>query len=168
MPDPNVIVVGVVQRQPDTVLQRAAEFARAFDAILVCASVDPSRYFVERLTDGRFTTLPVDPEASDLRVETFNESLREHIASLLEPTGIRWSVQPLVGDPSHELIALADRVDAAMIVVGTRSPGFRGTLQEFFNGSVAAHLAHRQHRPLIVVPHPAAQANTKLPWEGTE
>lgn len=166
MPDPNVIVVGVVPRQPDHVLLQAAVFARAFDAILVCASVDPSRYFVERLTDGRFTTMPIDPEVSDLRVETFSESLRERIASLLEPTGIRWSVHPLVGDPTHELMALADRLDASMIVVGTRSPGFRGTIQEFFSGSVAAHLAHKQHRPLVVIPHPAASATAKLPWEG--
>lgn len=165
MPDPTVIIVGVVPRQGDHVLLRAAEFARAFDAILVCASVDPSRYFVERLTDGRFTTMPVDPEISDLRVETFSESLRDRIAFLLEPTGIRWSVHPLVGDPAHELIALADRIDANMIVVGARSPGFRGSIQEFFNGSVAAHLAHRQHRPLIVIPHPAASATTRLPWE---
>lgn len=165
VPDPNVIIVGVVPRQPAHVLLKAAEFAKAFDAILVCASVDPSRYFVERLTDGRFTTMPVDPEVSDLRVETFSESHRQRIASLLEPTGIRWSVHPLVGDPTHELIALADRLDATMIVVGARSPGFRGTIQEFFNGSVAAHLAHRQHRPLVVIPHPAAAANASLPWE---
>jgi len=166
MPDPNVIVLGVVPRQPDHVLLQAAVFARAFDAVLVCASVDPSRYFVERLSDGRFTTMPVDPEISDLRVETFSESLRDRIGSLLEPTGVRWSVHPLVGDPTHELIALADRLDASMIIVGARSLGFRGTVQEFFTGSVAAHLAHRQHRPLVVIPNPAASPKSKLPWEG--
>ena len=168
MPDPNVIVVGVVPRQPAHVLEQAAVFARNFDAMLLCASVDSSRYLVERLTDGRFTSMPVDPDVPDLRVEVFSESLRNRIASVLEPTGVRWSVRPLVGDPSHELIALADRVDADMIVVGTRSPGFRGTIQEFFNGSVAANLAHRQHRPVIVIPNPGTSPGAPLPWENAE
>jgi nucleotide-binding universal stress UspA family protein len=165
MPDPDVILVGVVPRQLPHVLEKAAEFASKFDAMLVCARVDPSRYLVERFTDGRFTSMPIDPDIADLRVELFDESLRDRIAAILEPTGIRWSVQPLVGDPSHELAALADRVDALMIVVGTRSPGFRGTLQEFFNGSVAAHLAHRQHRALVVVPNPGTRTNAPPPWE---
>lgn len=165
MPDPDVIVVGVVPRQPAHVLERAAEFAARFGAMLVCARVDPSRYLVERFADGRFTSKPVDPEAAGLRIETFDEALRQRIAGILEPTGVRWSVQPLVGDPSSELAAFADRVDALMIVVGTREPGFRGTLQEFFTGSVAAHLAHRQHRPLVVIPHPGTRTNAPPPWE---
>ncbi len=168
MPDPSVIIVGVVKSQPASVLEQAAEFARKFDAMLVCASVDPSRYLVERFSDGRFTSMPIDPEIQDLRVEKFDEALRDQIGAVLDPLGVRWSVRPLVGDPSHELIALADRVDAVMIVVGVRSPGFRGTLQEFFTGSVAAHLAHRQHRPVIIVPHPTARPGTRLPWEGGE
>ncbi|MET4637892.1 universal stress protein [Mycetocola sp. 2940] len=168
MPDPDVILVGVVSRQPPHVLEKAAEFASKFNAMLVCARVDPSRYVVERFADGRFTSMPVDPEVSDLRVEMFDASLRDRIAGILEPTGIRWSVQPLVGDPSHELAALADRVDALMIVVGTRAPGFRGTLLEFFTGSVAAQLAHRQHRPLIVVPNPGTRTNAPPPWENRE
>jgi nucleotide-binding universal stress UspA family protein len=168
MPDPDVILVGVMPRQLSHVLTRAAEFALRFDAMLVCARVDPSRYVVERFKDGRFSSMPIDPDVADLRIETFDEALRDRIASILEPTGIRWSVQPLVGDPSHELAALADRVDALMIVVGTRAPGFRGSLQEFFNGSVAVHLAHRQHRPLVVVPNPDTRTNAPLPWETGE
>src|SRR5688572_21821999 len=133
--------------------------------MLVCARVDPSRYLVERFNDGRFTSMPIDPDLADLRVETFDESLRDRIAAIMEPTGVHWSVQPLVGDPGSELAALADRVEALMIVVGTRAPGFRGTLQEFFTGSVAANLAHRQHRPLVVVPHPGTRTNAPPPWE---
>ncbi|MET0842916.1 MAG: universal stress protein [Mycetocola sp.] len=164
MPDPDVVLVGVVPRQLDTVLAKAAEFASRFNAMLVCARVDPSRYVVERFKDGRFSSMPIDPDIADLRIETFDESLRDQIAKILEPTGVRWSVQPLVGDPSRELAALADRVDALMIVVGTRAPGFRGTLQEFFTGSVTAQLAHRQHRPLVVVPNPSTRTSAPPPW----
>lgn len=38
-----------------------------------------------------------------------------------------------------------------MLVIGTRE-GARGALREAVHGSVAAQLAHRQHRPVVVVP----------------
>jgi nucleotide-binding universal stress UspA family protein len=41
-----------------------------------------------------------------------------------------------------------------MIIVGSRRGGLRSTMHEFFGGSVAAHLAHRQPRPVVVVPLP--------------
>ena len=44
------------------------------------------------------------------------------------------------------------QIDARLIVVGTRKRGFGESIREFFTGSVAARLAHRQHRPILVVP----------------
>ena len=53
--------------------------------------------------------------------------------------------------------------DAELIVVGSRS-GVRASMREYFGGSVAVHLAHRQHRPVVIVPL-AARAESPLPWE---
>ncbi|WP_284328799.1 hypothetical protein [Demequina litorisediminis] len=50
-------------------------------------------------------------------------------------------------------------------MVGTREPGLRGTLHEFFSGSVAAQLSHRQHRPVLVVPLAPVGPEGELPWE---
>jgi len=47
---------------------------------------------------------------------------------------------------------LAEQVDARLLVVGTRKRGFGESIREFFTGSVAARLAHRQTRPILVVP----------------
>ena len=58
-----------------------------------------------------------------------------------------------------------EELDARYIVVGTREAGLRGSVREFFNGSVAVHLAHRQHRPVIVVPLAPIEGGEKLPWE---
>jgi nucleotide-binding universal stress UspA family protein len=52
-----------------------------------------------------------------------------------------------------------------MIVVGSRRRGVRSGLKEFFGGSVAAQLAHRQHRPVVVVPVAPVPLDTPLPWE---
>jgi nucleotide-binding universal stress UspA family protein len=47
---------------------------------------------------------------------------------------------------------LADQVDARLLVVGTRKRGIGESIREFFTGSVAARLAHRQQRPILVIP----------------
>ena len=48
--------------------------------------------------------------------------------------------------------AARHKLDAQLIVVGTRKRGIGESIREFFTGSVAARLAHRQHRSVLVVP----------------
>lgn len=162
------IVVGVVPRQPAAVVTEAAQFARHFDADLVCAFVDAGRYVVEELPDGSVTSLSLNPDLPDLRVETFAPELRAQIAAALDNQDVRWSTRALAGGPAQALAHLADQLDAKMIVVGTREAGFRGTLHEFINGSVAAQLAHRQHRPVVVVPLNPVGDDGDLPWNAAE
>lgn len=56
------------------------------------------------------------------------------------------SPEPRHRDPKH------DGPPRAPIILGVRRAGVRGSLHEFFNGSVAIQLSRRQHRPLVVVP----------------
>lgn len=158
------IVVGVVPDQPNAVIATAATFAHQFRADLVCASVDTARYTVDTLQDGTVVSMPIDPDLADEAVERFDPELRSSIATVLEDRGVLWSVRALAGGPAQELARLADELDAAMIVVGTREPGIKGSLHEFFSGSVAAQLAHRQHRPIVVVPLNPVGLDGELPW----
>ena len=43
--------------------------------------------------------------------------------------------------------------------------GLRASMREFFRSSVAVHLAHRQHRPVLVVPLSPVDDGRALPWE---
>ena len=158
------VIVGVTPGQPEVVAVRAAEFARRFDAELVCASVDPSSYAVEEGLDGSLRTMPFDPDAADPRNAEFDPALRARLARVLDGRGVAWSTRALVGDPAHALGDIAEDLDAAMIVVGSREPGVRSSLHEFFAGSVAAHLAHLQHRPVVVVPLAPVAPGSSLPW----
>jgi len=146
------IVVGVVPRHAADVLSTAAVFAQQFHAELICASVNAARYTAAFDSDGTVLSLPLTPDRSESRRERFDPTLQEAIAAALAGTGVKWSVEALAGRPARELELLADRVDAPMIVVGTRDPGARETLRELFNGSVADHLVHGQRRPVLVVP----------------
>ena len=56
-------------------------------------------------------------------------------------------------------------VTAELGELRTREASVRETLREFFQGSVASHLAHRQHRPVLVVPLNPVAGSEPLPWE---
>jgi nucleotide-binding universal stress UspA family protein len=177
------VIVGVRPDDEVSLASRAARFAQRFDAELVCATVDTSRRVVEERPDGSVVTLP-DPahglatpdvvyvaeySESDLRVEDFDEELRARIAAALDPLQVRWSTRALAGGhPADALARLAEKIDAEMIIVGTRKPNFGGTLREFINGSVATRLAHRQHRPVVVIPRRPVRNGERLPWEGLD
>jgi len=146
-------VVGVYPGQADGVVLQAAIFAARFDAELVCAWVDQSRH--------------PRPDHTDAAVPagTLNPYLAAHLDRILGAHAITWSTRQLTGDPARALGQLAESLRAEMIVVGTRDGTVRGSLQEFFAGSIAMHLAHRQHRPVVVVPVSPVSFDDDLPWE---
>lgn len=157
------IVVGVTPRQPDLVLRTAAHLARALAAELVCAHVDPSAYVVEEHEDGSVETRPLDPDLQDWTASQFDPPLAERIERLAAAEGVPVRVFELAGDIARALGRLAEVVGAELIVVGSRS-GIRAGVREYFGGSVAVHLAHRQTRPVVIVPL-APRAHGPLPWE---
>lgn len=184
------LVVGVVRHQPDAVVREAARFAARLGADLVCASVDTGRYIVQEHPDGTITSAPVDPDLPELGEAVFDPEIEARLRELLgspddeteaddtddDTTSahsaagrttphVSWSTRALAGDPAHALARLADALDADAIVVGTRDTGIRAGIQEFFSGSVAVHLAHRQHRPVIVIPLTPVDGDGALPWE---
>jgi nucleotide-binding universal stress UspA family protein len=146
------IVVGVTPKQPLTVLREAVRFAREFKAVLVCANVDAGSYVVAEHPDGSVESRPIDPDQPDWNAAVFNGGLAHRIREVADKEGVRAEFRELAGDIAHALGRLAEVLNAEMIIVGSRRGGLRSTMHEFFGGSVAAHLAHRQPRPVVVVP----------------
>lgn len=162
---PPVIVVGLRRQVSDAVLVEAAHVARDLGCEMVCACVDPGRYEVEQHEDGSVRSLPLDPDLPELEEGGFDAGVEAHIASVLDGSGVAWSSRALAGNPARALARLAAAVSARMIVVGTHTPGFRATVNEYFRASVAVQLAHRQHRPVLVVPLDPVDGDGTLPWE---
>jgi nucleotide-binding universal stress UspA family protein len=162
---PRRILVGVTYGQPDVVLRHAAHFARTFDAALVCAHVDPGRYVVEELPDGSVASLPLDPDLPELKDTDFDQGLVAQIRAAVADESIELSFRELAGDVAYALTRLADILDVAMIIVGSRRGGVRAGVKQFLTGSVAAHLAHRQARPVVVIPVAPVAEGKPLPWE---
>jgi nucleotide-binding universal stress UspA family protein len=159
------VVAGVTPQQPPIVVQWAARFARQFDAVLVCAHVEAANHVVEEHADGSVESRPMDPDVPDWDTAVFDSSLAARIRDLARDAGVQVEFRELAGNIGHALARLAEVLDAEMIVVGSRrGGGMRTSMHEFFSGSVAVHLAHRQPRPLVVIPL-SPKPEGRLPWE---
>lgn len=159
------VIVGVFPGQPDRVVREAARLAARLGTELVCAHVDTDRYRVSERPNGSVSSLPVDPDLPDMRQEGFDAGLAGSLTEILSREGVTWSTRDLAGHPAEALGRLAETLDAELIVVGTRRHRARGSVHDFFSGSVAAQLAHRQGRPVVVVPVSPVGGDAALPWE---
>ena len=158
------IVVGVTRSQRDSVIATAAKLAELFSVPLVCAHVDPGRYETALNPDGTMESSPIDPDIVEDPTTAFDADWREHIRSLVS-NGTKIIYRDLAGDVAQALGEEADQLGAEMIVVGSRTGGIGASVQEFFRGSPAVHLAHRQWRPVVIVPVSPTHPDHPLPWE---
>ncbi len=146
------VLMGVVPGQPLAVTHRAAELAYSLDVELFCAYVDASSYPTGEGPDGSVGSRPIDPDGVEDEDDSGSLAIENRLSAVLSPYGISWSYRRMAGDPARTLGRLAQKVDASVIVVGTRERGMGHKLEEMLTGSVAVHLAHRQCTPVLVVP----------------
>lgn len=144
------VIVAVQPHQPARVLAEGVRYARLFSAPLVVVHVDVTRFVTYEDPDGYVHSAPIDLNL-EAGVAEFEEVQRVSAAAL-QGSGLTWTARQLVGDPAIAIKHLANKVDAELIVVGTRQRGIGESIREFFTGSVAARLSHRQHRPILIVP----------------
>ena len=144
------VVVGMQPGQSRHVLDEAVRYAKLLRAPLVVAHVDVTRFVTYEDPDGYVHSAPIDMNV-DLGTAEF-EQVQAEAAEALAGVDIVWTARQLVGDPAMAIKKVANNLDAQLIVIGTRKRGFGESVREFFTGSVAARLAHRQHRSILVVP----------------
>ena len=144
------VIAGIVPGQSLRVLKEGARYARLHGTFLIVTYVDVTRFVTYEDPDGYVHSAPIDMNI-DPNVSEFT-TVTKTAAETLAGTDVRWTARQLVGDPALAIKQLADRVDARLIVVGTRKRGIGESIREFFTGSVAARLAHRQRHNILVVP----------------
>ncbi|MGO1234578.1 MAG: universal stress protein [Microbacterium gubbeenense] len=144
------VIAAVIPDSPARVVTEAARYAELLGAQLAVVHVDVTRFVTYEDPDGAPHTAPIDINV-DAGVEELAE-VTSQVSKALEGRNVTWSTTQLVGDPALAIKHFANKIDAPLIVIGTRKRGFGESLREFFTGSVAVRLSHRQHRPLLVVP----------------
>ncbi len=159
------LVVSMLPHQPELVALTAASLGRAIRSpTLYFAYVDTSRYTVEEHPDGTVRHASIDPDIVDTEWEATAASLTASVAAAMREQDISWQFRYLAGRVDRSLTHLARAVDAAAIIVAAHI-GHHHHLRDFLNGSVSVQLAHRQHRPVIVVPLQVVDWEGRAPWE---
>ncbi|WP_338481220.1 universal stress protein [Rhodococcus sp. DN22] len=123
-------------------LRFAVDFALRINAgVHVAHSVDPN-------------DLPIDPDSPNYERELADglESERSEACAMLAPLPGNWSYDCTHEDPMRLLISIAERHDALMIIIGTPRRGFVSMMERMSGESVSAHLIHKGHRPLLMIP----------------
>lgn len=146
----NAVIVGLQPGQDPHVLHETVRYARLLQAPIVVAHVDVTRFVTYEDPDGYVHSAPIDINL-DAGAAEF-EIVQQEAAVILDDAGVVWTARQLVGDPALAIKQLAEKLDARLLVVGTRKRGIGESIREFFTGSVAARLTHRQHRSVLVVP----------------
>lgn len=144
------VIVGLVPRQHPRTLQEAARYAALFEVPLVVAVVDVARYTGMEDPTGLMAGAAIDLALT--ANDTGAEEIEQTCADQLVGAGVQWTMRRMAGDPATAIGELAKNIRASLIVVGTRRPGIGETLREWFNGSVAARLTHKQAVSVLVVP----------------
>ena len=165
------VLVGVVDGQRPDVVRTAARFAADLGAPLLLLTVAPDPYLVGEYVDPMTGAIPLNLAAGEggrAPAPTVPPSLRDAVETALAGSEVEWSLRVAEGEPALALTDVAEETDARMIVVGTRDPGVLASIAEFLSGSVAVHLAHRQHRPVLVVPLAERDASRRAPWDLAE
>lgn len=159
------LVVGMTPGQPDLVLLTAAEWSSALGGVtLHLAWACPGLQVVEEFPDGSVRTTPADPDSIDDSWRDDADAIRRRAEAILGPRGAPYRFDLLGGRADRALTHLARAVGASAFVVGARRHRRRG-LRAFVDESVAAHLAHHQHRPVLIVPVEVVGWKDASPWE---
>ncbi len=143
------LLVGVMPGQDRAVLETAITLARALGTTVTFVYVDPAGFRWQE-PDGGEHFASIDPDVED--DDSGSAHLESVISAGLAEAGIGWSYRLVRGEAAHELAQAAETAGAFMIVVGARRQTVARRMGNLLTGSVAAHLAHHQPTPVLVVP----------------
>ncbi len=128
------VVIGVDGSEPSfEALARAAAVVAATGARAVVV-------FVRHLPP--LITSPSGGEALAVMADTLDaleEKARERASAILLGAGVDFAFESRVGDPAHEIIAVAHEQHASLVVVGA---SIHGPVASVVLSSVASHLLH--------------------------
>lgn len=135
------IVVGYARDHASAVaLDRAAEIAKADGARLIVTSIAP---LMPTASAGRGVGPydPADPPEA-------HKAALEHARELLEPKHVEAEFDLEVGHPADAIVALADKREADLIVVGSHERSF---LDRLLHGSVSDAVGRHAHCDVLIV-----------------
>ncbi|SDR82936.1 Universal stress protein family protein [Paraoerskovia marina] len=149
-PGDGPVVVGVHPGLSEDVARRAGQLAARLGVDLVAVWVDPAQALVHE--GGRTEVVPIDPDGAADTASAV-ASLRQELSDELTPLAVPWTLETTAGDVADRLAAVAERLDATLIVVGTHRAGLGRWAETVVGHALGGRLSHSQHRPVVVLPN---------------
>jgi nucleotide-binding universal stress UspA family protein len=138
-----------------SVYVEAARLAEALGGELVFGHIaDPAEYDAIR----RETPMPLDHYFDNLRASVRYEF--QQVTKSVEATPLRVEVRLLERSVAEDLLELATRVRAGLIIIGTHG---RTGLRRALMGSVAENVLRHAQCPVVVVPQAMLKVSTREP-----
>jgi nucleotide-binding universal stress UspA family protein len=134
-------------------LARATELATGFGAKVIVASVAGPESVAD-LGPGAFGLMPYYGYGTEelgvgLKAdEAIWERHRERVGKFFASAGLSVEFVGVAGQPTEQIIDLADEHRADLIIVGTRQPGL---VERLLGGSVSQGVARRAHCDVLIV-----------------
>jgi nucleotide-binding universal stress UspA family protein len=137
--------------------ERSASLAALAMAAHIAGRLTVELHVVHVITERDY---PIDPDAADWdeHAEALQRRLLDQVATNLAGHMGDWEYHTRRGSTAHHLVAVADAVDAMLIVIGTYR---RSGLDRVRRGSVLRKLSRRSNRAILLVPE------TQDPGRGT-
>jgi nucleotide-binding universal stress UspA family protein len=128
-------------------------FSRALITTDFSSEADAALSFIKGMEDiGECALVHVVSRAEDSKEATQKLNI---IREGFTAAGRKATVHILEGNPSKEIISLAKRLDASMIIMSYQG---KGMLEHFRVGSTAFDVAHKADRPVMIVKPPKSTA----------
>jgi nucleotide-binding universal stress UspA family protein len=139
-------------RSAERALTRVSELAKAFDSNVIVVSVAAPEPLPAAGAFGLtpYYYPPTSEEPGMRADEALWQQHRERVRRFFAGAEITVEFAGTIGQPAEEIIELAVRQHADLIVVGTREPGF---VERLLAGSVSQDVARRAHCDVLIV-HP--------------
>ncbi|HSA99415.1 MAG TPA: universal stress protein [Anaerolineales bacterium] len=133
----------------DASLPITQEFARAYKSNIHLLTVIPTFSTIAGETAAAGSLLPATTSALlDIDVENAQEDLQEHLDELKQ-SGLRVTAEVARGDPATEIVNIAGKLRADMIVLTTHR---KAGAAAFWARSVAPNVVRRAHIPILLIP----------------
>lgn len=143
--EPKVLVVGTDGSEGSI---RAATVGAAMARVH-----NASLHFVTvvRPPEGWWGVVGSPPSAESLAaaMATAQRDSLDAATAAVDLEGLEWYTAEEIGDPAHELLAYATRLNADAVLVGKRGAGI---IERIVVGSVADQVVHEADVPVVVVP----------------
>jgi nucleotide-binding universal stress UspA family protein len=133
----------------DASLPAARELARRYESAIHLLTVIPTFSTVAGEAAAASSLLPATTAALlDIEVENAVEDLQQHLDELKQ-AGVRVTGEVARGDPATEIVNIAGKLAADLIVLTTHR---KAGASAFWARSVAPNVVRRAHVPILLIP----------------